>query len=83
VITTNAIYLLYRMALIYDVLCFFQVWCIVLHVIAQYGVVCNFAWMFCEGVYLHTIMVKVFSTGKWLIIFCTIVGWGKSDLFVF
>lgn len=51
------------------------IWCVALHVITSYCIVCNFAWMFCEGIYLHTIMVKAFTTGKWLIICCTIIGW--------
>lgn len=81
---TGITFILYNVLVILDgdVVHSHPVWCIVLHVIAQYCVVCNFAWMFCEGVYLHTIMVKVFSTGKWLIIFCTIVGWGCPVLLV-
>lgn len=50
-------------------------WCVGIHVITQYCIVCNFAWMFCEGVYLHTIMVKTFTTGKWLLIICMVIGW--------
>nr|AKQ63006.1 DH31-like receptor 1 [Platynereis dumerilii] len=51
-------------------------WCQFLHVVTQYFVTCNFFWMFCEGFYLHTIIVSAFTTGKTLIIFCFIVGWG-------
>ncbi|XP_045169638.2 calcitonin gene-related peptide type 1 receptor-like [Mercenaria mercenaria] len=52
------------------------VWCQVLHVVCQYFVVCNFLWMFCEGLYLNTIMVYAFNSGKMLIIACYFIGWG-------
>ncbi|CAG2200186.1 unnamed protein product [Mytilus edulis] len=74
---TAIMYILYNVLVIMDgdVLHDQPIWCVVLHVITQYCVVSNFAWMFCEGVYLHTIMVKTFITGKWLIIVCTVIGW--------
>ncbi|KAL3832585.1 hypothetical protein ACJMK2_024217 [Sinanodonta woodiana] len=50
-------------------------WCQVLHVVTQYFTVSNFLWMFCEGLYLNTIMVFAFSTGKTLIMSCYIIGW--------
>ncbi|WAQ93478.1 CALCR-like protein [Mya arenaria] len=51
-------------------------WCQALHIMCQYFIVCNFLWMFCEGLYLNTIMVYAFSSGKILIISCYIIGWG-------
>lgn len=74
---TAIMYILYNVLVIMDgdVLHDQPIWCVVLHVVTQYCVVSNFAWMFCEGVYLHTIMVKTFITGKWLIIVCTVIGW--------
>ncbi|ELT89684.1 hypothetical protein CAPTEDRAFT_221530 [Capitella teleta] len=51
------------------------VWCQAVHVITQYFVTCNFFWMFCEGLYLHTIIVVAFSTGKKLLICCYVLGW--------
>ncbi|XP_060596486.1 calcitonin gene-related peptide type 1 receptor-like [Ruditapes philippinarum] len=51
------------------------IWCQVLHVICQYFVVSNFMWMFCEGLYLNTIMVFAFNSGKRLIISCYGIGW--------
>ncbi|XP_022309187.1 calcitonin receptor-like isoform X2 [Crassostrea virginica] len=51
-------------------------WCQVLHVITQYAIVSNFAWMFCEGLYLHTVMMSAFTSGKSVIIACLIIGWG-------
>ena len=56
---------------------FFQLWCQALHVLCQYFTVCNFLWMFCEGLYLNVIMVYAFSVGKSLMITCHIIGWGK------
>ena len=38
----------------------FQVWCQVLHVFVQYFLVANYFWMFCEGFYLHTLLVLAF-----------------------
>ncbi|XP_048754809.2 calcitonin receptor-like isoform X2 [Ostrea edulis] len=51
------------------------VWCQILHVITQYTIVCNFAWMFCEGLYLHTVMMSAFTSGKSIIIACLVIGW--------
>lgn len=56
-----------------------QDWCQFLHVITQYAIVCNFAWMFCEGLYLHTVMMSAFTSGKSVIIACLIIGWGKRN----
>ncbi|KAK3588001.1 hypothetical protein CHS0354_014528 [Potamilus streckersoni] len=50
-------------------------WCQVLHVVTQYFTVSNFLWMFCEGLYLNSIMVYAFSTEKALILTCYIIGW--------
>ncbi|XP_050418804.1 calcitonin gene-related peptide type 1 receptor isoform X2 [Patella vulgata] len=58
-----------------DVIVANPTWCRGLHIIAQYCTVCNFAWMFCEGVYLHTIMVQAFRSGKTLLICCIVLGW--------
>ncbi|XP_060551666.1 calcitonin gene-related peptide type 1 receptor-like isoform X2 [Ruditapes philippinarum] len=52
------------------------VWCRCLHVLCQYFTVCNFLWMFCEGLYINTIMVYAFNSGKKLIVCCYIIGWG-------
>ncbi|XP_076094825.1 calcitonin gene-related peptide type 1 receptor-like [Mytilus galloprovincialis] len=52
------------------------VWCRILHVLAQYATVCNYAWMFCEGFYLHTILVMTFTREKILLIICYLTGWG-------
>ncbi|XP_052812369.1 calcitonin gene-related peptide type 1 receptor-like isoform X2 [Mya arenaria] len=59
-----------------DVLLENPVWCRILHVICYYFVTCNFMWMFCEGLYLNTIMVYAFTSGKKLLVCCYIIGWG-------
>ncbi|XP_071157929.1 calcitonin receptor-like [Mytilus edulis] len=51
------------------------VWCQVLHVLAHFSMVCNFAWMFCEGLYLHTLLQKAYQGQRVLIIICVIIGW--------
>ncbi|WAQ93476.1 CALCR-like protein [Mya arenaria] len=61
-----------------EVLLYNPLWCQALHIMCQYFTVCNFLWMFCEGLYLNTIMVYAFSSGKILIISCYIIGWGDQ-----
>lgn len=52
------------------------IWCQVLHVVTQHFLVCNYLWMFCEGLYLHTLLVLAFvdedKAIKWLVL----IGWG-------
>ncbi|XP_061193960.1 calcitonin receptor-like [Saccostrea echinata] len=50
-------------------------WCRVLHVITQYAVVSNFAWMFCEGLFLHTLIMNALKSGHSVIMICFIIGW--------
>ncbi|XP_064647627.1 calcitonin gene-related peptide type 1 receptor-like isoform X2 [Lineus longissimus] len=50
-------------------------WCRVMHIFTSYFTVCNFFWMFNEGLYLHTIIVVAFSSGKKLLIGCHLIGW--------
>ncbi|XP_064613565.1 calcitonin gene-related peptide type 1 receptor-like isoform X2 [Liolophura sinensis] len=51
-------------------------WCRVLHVTTRFFTLCNYFWMFCEGLYLHTIIVTPFSPGAKLMWICYAVGWG-------
>jgi len=64
------------MNVIYGTLC--QLWCRMLHVITQYLVSCNFMWMFCEGLYLHTLIVRAFTSGSKLLVICYAIGWGHQ-----
>ncbi|KAK2175263.1 hypothetical protein NP493_741g01026 [Ridgeia piscesae] len=52
------------------------IWCQAIHVVTQYFVSCNFFWMFCEGLYLHTVVVVAFTSGKSLYVYCCAIGWG-------
>ncbi|KAK3102557.1 hypothetical protein FSP39_012167 [Pinctada imbricata] len=52
-----------------------EIWCRVLHVATQYATICNYAWMFCEGLYLHSIIAFAFTNQKRLLIICCVIGW--------
>lgn len=52
------------------------VWCRLLHVLAQYVTVCNYAWMFCEGFFLHTLLILAFTNERNLLAICYFIGWG-------
>ncbi|XP_064456222.1 calcitonin gene-related peptide type 1 receptor-like isoform X2 [Ornithodoros turicata] len=52
------------------------VWCQVLHVLTQYFLVCNYLWMFCEGLYLHTLLVMAFITEEKILKWFLMIGWG-------
>ena len=73
------IYNMKRYDMMYRFFVFFspQIWCRAVHVLCQYFTVCNFFWMFCEGLYLNTIMVFAFNSSKIVIPTCYVVGWGK------
>ncbi|KAL5006348.1 hypothetical protein ScPMuIL_015154 [Solemya velum] len=76
-VVTGVVWIMYysMVAVDGDVIMQNPVWCQGLHVFAQYITACNFAWMFCEGLYLHTIIAKAFLPGKKLFITCCLVGW--------
>lgn len=51
--------------------------CKILHFFHQYMMSCNYFWMLCEGLYLHTlIVVSVFAEGQrmW---WYYLLGWGR------
>lgn len=52
------------------------VWCQFLHVVTQYFLVCNYLWMFCEGLYLHTLLVMAFITEEKILKWFLLIGWG-------
>ncbi|XP_077554628.1 calcitonin gene-related peptide type 1 receptor-like isoform X3 [Haemaphysalis longicornis] len=51
-------------------------WCQGLHVVTQYFLLCNYFWMFCEGLYLHTLLVFAFIAEDKLLKWFLIIGWG-------
>lgn len=60
----------------------FQVGCKLLHVLVQYFLVATYFWMFCEGLYLHTLLVVTFLTESKVMPFLHTIGWGIPALLV-
>ncbi|CAD7077512.1 unnamed protein product [Hermetia illucens] len=56
--------------------------CVALHIILHYFLLTNYAWMLCEGFYLHTVLVSAFISEqklvKWLIGF----GWSSPAIVI-
>ncbi|XP_049270180.1 calcitonin gene-related peptide type 1 receptor-like [Rhipicephalus sanguineus] len=55
--------------------------CKVLYTLSRYFRLCQYAWMFCEGFYLHKLIASAFAEQKSLLIFY-VVGWGCPAVFV-
>ncbi|CAL8090752.1 unnamed protein product [Orchesella dallaii] len=41
-----------------------QVYCAVIHILTHYFMMANYFWMFCEGFYLHTLLVYAFTRAE-------------------
>ncbi|GAB1599180.1 calcitonin gene-related peptide type 1 receptor-like [Argonauta hians] len=52
------------------------VWCIVVHIITQYTTCSNYFWMFCEGYFMHTLIMNAFPASFSLLYVCLVIGWG-------
>ncbi|XP_047490795.1 calcitonin gene-related peptide type 1 receptor-like isoform X1 [Penaeus chinensis] len=50
--------------------------CQVLHVFLHYFMVSNYFWMFCEGLYLHTLLVVAFVAEDKIMKWFYLLGWG-------
>ncbi|KAG8186539.1 hypothetical protein JTE90_020842 [Oedothorax gibbosus] len=50
--------------------------CQILHVLVHYFLVSNYFWMFCEGLYLHTILIVAFVSEDKLLKYFYMIGWG-------
>nr|XP_053634041.1 calcitonin gene-related peptide type 1 receptor-like isoform X2 [Cherax quadricarinatus] len=50
--------------------------CQVLHVFLHYFLVSNYFWMFCEGLYLHTLLVVAFVAEDRIMKWFFLLGWG-------
>lgn len=76
-IITGALWIMYYrlVPMNSEVLLYNPLWCQILHVLTHYFTVCNYAWMFCEGFYLHTLIVIAFTKDKKLLLICYIIGW--------
>lgn len=55
----------------------FQLPCQILHVLVHYFLVSNYLWMFCEGLYLHTLLVVAFVAEEKLLKWFYLIGWGE------
>lgn len=53
----------------------FQPGCIILHLVLHYFMLCNYAWMLCEGFYLHTVLVSAFISEHRLVRWLMAFGW--------
>ncbi|XP_058822069.1 calcitonin gene-related peptide type 1 receptor isoform X3 [Topomyia yanbarensis] len=49
--------------------------CISLHLVLHYFLLTNYAWMLCEGFYLHTVLVSAFVSEKKLVQWLVLLGW--------
>ncbi|KAG8323973.1 hypothetical protein J6590_103495 [Homalodisca vitripennis] len=56
--------------------------CQLLHILVQYFLVNTYFWMFCEGLYLHTLLVVTFVTKTKVMPFLYPIGWGVPALLV-
>uniref|UniRef100_A0A8C4RW96 Vasoactive intestinal peptide receptor 2 n=1 Tax=Erpetoichthys calabaricus TaxID=27687 RepID=A0A8C4RW96_ERPCA len=52
--------------------------CKAVMVIFQYCVMANFFWLLVEGLYLHTLLVIIFSENRHFIVYL-LIGWGKKS----
>ncbi|KAK7074546.1 hypothetical protein SK128_018987, partial [Halocaridina rubra] len=50
--------------------------CQVIHVFLHYFLVSNYFWMFCEGLYLHTLLVVAFVAEDRIMKWFYLLGWG-------
>lgn len=53
----------------------FQITCRLLHIILHYFLLTNYAWMLCEGFYLHTLLVSAFTSEHKLVKWLMGLGW--------
>ncbi|XP_073985669.1 calcitonin gene-related peptide type 1 receptor-like isoform X2 [Rhodnius prolixus] len=56
--------------------------CQLLHILVQYFLVATYLWMFCEGLYLHTLLVVTFVTESKVMPFLHLIGWGVPAILV-
>lgn len=55
----------------------FQVGCKLSLVFFQYCIMANFYWLLVEGLYLHTLLVAIFSPSRRFVAYL-LIGWGKD-----
>uniref|UniRef100_A0A1B0GI97 G-protein coupled receptors family 2 profile 2 domain-containing protein n=1 Tax=Lutzomyia longipalpis TaxID=7200 RepID=A0A1B0GI97_LUTLO len=59
-----------------------EVGCVVLHLVLHYFLLTNYAWMLCEGFYLHTVLVAAFVSEKKLVKWLIWLGWGAPAIVI-
>ncbi|NXC17903.1 VIPR2 protein, partial [Corythaeola cristata] len=55
--------------------------CKAILVFFQYGVMANFYWLLVEGLYLHILLVLIFSPNRHFTIYL-LIGWGIPTIFI-
>ncbi|XP_077512350.1 calcitonin gene-related peptide type 1 receptor-like [Amblyomma americanum] len=55
--------------------------CKMLYTLSRYFRLCQYAWMFCEGFYLHRLIASAFAEQKSLVLFY-VIGWACPAIFV-
>ncbi|KAI2803670.1 hypothetical protein BLOT_007803 [Blomia tropicalis] len=55
-------------------------YCQAVHILLHYFLLCNYFWMFCEGLYLHTILVVAFVSEEKILKWFYLIGWGTPVL---
>lgn len=56
--------------------------CIGLHLVLHYFLLTNYAWMLCEGFYLHTVLVSAFVSEKKLVKWLVVLGWTAPGIVI-
>nr|XP_050866511.1 calcitonin gene-related peptide type 1 receptor-like isoform X1 [Vespula vulgaris]XP_050866512.1 calcitonin gene-related peptide type 1 receptor-like isoform X1 [Vespula vulgaris]XP_050866513.1 calcitonin gene-related peptide type 1 receptor-like isoform X1 [Vespula vulgaris]XP_050866514.1 calcitonin gene-related peptide type 1 receptor-like isoform X1 [Vespula vulgaris]XP_050866515.1 calcitonin gene-related peptide type 1 receptor-like isoform X1 [Vespula vulgaris] len=56
--------------------------CRLLHVLLHYFLLTNYAWMLCEGFYLHTLLVLAFTSEHRLVNWLMALGWSMPGIIV-
>lgn len=46
-----------------------------MHIVLHYFLLSNYAWMLCEGFYLHTVLVSAFISEQRLVRWLMLFGW--------
>lgn len=52
----------------------------VLHLVLHYFLMTNYAWMLCEGFYLHTVLVSAFISEQRLVRWLMVFGWSSPAI---
>ncbi|KAL2730931.1 calcitonin protein-related peptide type 1 receptor-like isoform X1 [Vespula squamosa] len=56
--------------------------CRLLHILLHYFLLTNYAWMLCEGFYLHTLLVLAFTSEHRLVNWLMALGWSMPGIIV-